>query len=108
MILLFDRLTFMFELVKLLGHVNPGLLLLLLAHSINNIVYLLCSSRMRSEGFSFNSGGLGVLFATRCLSVRNRPQPFATVRGRALRRCHWGKLLERVSDGNVTCQIRVK
>ena len=62
-------------------------------------------SRMRSEGFSFNSGGL---FATRCLSVRNRPQPFATDRGRALRRCHWGKLLERVSDGNVTCQIRVK
>ena len=78
---------------------------------------------MRSEGFSFNSGGLGVepcsrpvvsMFAT----VRNRPQPFATVRNRlqpfagvrsrALRRCHWGKLLERVSDGNVTRQIRVK
>ena len=62
-------------------------------------------SRMRSEGFSFNSGGLGVepcsrpvvsMFAT----VRNRSQP--------LRRCHWGKLLERVSDENVTCQIRVK
>ena len=45
-------------------------------------------SRMRSEGFSFNSGGLGVepcsrpvvsMFAT----VRNRPQPFATVRNRS-------------------------
>ena len=50
-------------------------------------------SRTRSEGFSFDSGG---------------PQLSATVRGRALRRYHWGKLLERVSDGNVTCQIRVK
>ena len=84
-------------------------------------------SRMRSEGFSFNSGGRA-LFATCCFSIRNRPQPFATVRNRsqpsatvrnrpqpsaavrsrALRRCHWGKLLERVSDENVTCQIGVK
>ena len=41
-------------------------------------------SRMRSEGFSFNSWGSGgrALFATRCFYVRNRPQPFATVRNR--------------------------
>ena len=51
---------------------------------------------MRSEGFSFNSWGSGgrALFAIRCFYVRNGPQPFATVRGRALRRCHWGKLLQ--------------
>ena len=57
--------------------------------------------RMRSEGFSFNSWGSGgrALFSIRCFYVRNRPQPFATVRGRALRRCHWGKLLQ------VTCQF---
>ena len=41
-------------------------------------------SRMRSEGFSFNSWGSGgrALFATRCFYVRNRPQPSATVRNR--------------------------
>ena len=59
---------------------------------------------MRSEGFSFNSGGLGVEPCLRPVvstsaTVRNRSQPFA------VERCHWGKL---VSDGNVTCQIRVK
>ena len=27
---------------------------------------------------------------------------------RTRRRCHWGKLLERVLDGSVTCQTRVK
>ena len=38
-------------------------------------------SRMRSEGFSFNSGGLevGVVFAQCCFGVRNRSQPSATV-----------------------------
>ena len=42
-------------------------------------------SRMRSEGFSFNSWGSGgrALFAIRCFYVRNRPQPFATVRNRS-------------------------
>ena len=44
-------------------------------------------SRMRSEGFSFNSGGLGVEPCSRPVvstsaTVRNRPQPFATVRNR--------------------------
>ena len=41
-------------------------------------------SRMRSEGFSFNSWGSGgrALFATRCFYVRNRSQPSATVRNR--------------------------
>ena len=72
--------------------------------------YVCVFSRMRSEGFSFNSGGLGVepcsrpvvsMFAT----VRNRSQPFATVRGRALRRCHWGKLLQVTFHGCVTCQF---
>ena len=74
-------------------------------------------SRMRSEGFSFNSWGSGgrALFATRCFyvrnrpqasaTVRNRPQPSATVRSRALRRCHWGKLLQVTFHGCVTCQF---
>ena len=60
-------------------------------------------SRMRSEGFSFNSGGLGVGPCSRRVVSAS-----ATVCGRALRRCHWGKLLERVSEGNVTCQISVQ
>ena len=62
---------------------------------------------MRSEGFSFNSWGSGgrALFAIRCFYVHNRPQPFATVRGRALRRCHWGKLLQVTIHGCVTCQF---
>ena len=77
-------------------------------------------SRMRSEGFSFNSGGLGVescsrsvvsMFATvrnrpqPSATVRNRSQPFATVRSRTLRRCHWGKLLQVTFHGCVTCQF---
>ena len=124
-----------------------------LSFALSDSFQLKCFSRVRSEGFSFNSGGLGVepcsrpvvsKFATvrnrsqpsatvrnrpqpfatvrnrpqpsatvrnrsqPSATVRNRPQPFATVRSRTLRRCHWGKLLERVSDENVTCQIRVK
>ena len=64
-------------------------------------------SRMRSEGFSFNSWGSGgrALFAIRCFYVRNRPQPSATVRGRALRRCRWGKLLQVTFHGCVTRQF---
>ena len=50
------------------------------------------------------SGG-GALFVTRWFYVRNRLQPFATVRGRALRRCHWGKLLQVTIHGCVTCQF---
>ena len=36
------------------------------------------------QGFPFHSGGLGVegLFARRCVYVRNRPRPFATIRNR--------------------------
>ena len=84
-------------------------------------------SRMRSEGFSFNSWGSGgrALFAIRCFYVRNRPQPSATVRNRsqpsatvrnrpqpsaavrsrALRRCHWGKLFQVTMHGCVTCEF---
>ena len=71
-------------------------------------------SRIRSEGFSFNSWGSGgrVLFATRCFYVRNRPQtvrnrsqPFATVRSRSLRRCHWGKLLQVTIHGCVHVSV---
>ena len=75
---------------------------------------------MRSEGFSFNSGGLGVescsrpvvcMFATvrnrsqPSATVRNRPQVLATVGSRTLRRCHWGKLLQVTFHGCVTCQF---
>ena len=68
------------------------------------VVKYMLFSRMRSEGFSFNSWGSGggALFATHCFYVRNRPQPFATVRGRALRRCHWGKLLQVTRHGCVS------
>ena len=67
-------------------------------------------SRMRSEGFSFNSGGLGVESCSRSVvsmfaTVRNRSQPSATVRSRTLRRCHWGKLLQVTFHGCVTCQF---
>ena len=52
--------------------------------------YLLCDfstfySRMRSKGSRFTLGFRGVegVFARRCVYVRNRPQPFATVCNRA-------------------------
>ena len=63
-----------------------------------------------AKGSRLTLGGLGVepcsrpvasMFAT----VRNRPQPFATVRSRTLRRCHWGKLLQVTFHGCVTCQF---
>ena len=41
-------------------------------------------TRMHSEGFSFNSGGLGVEPCSQPVV-----SAFATVRGRALRRWHW-------------------
>ena len=46
-------------------------------------VALIVFSRMRSEGsrFIWGSGGEAV-FAESCVYVRNRPQPFATVRNR--------------------------
>ena len=64
-------------------------------------------SRMRSEGFLFNSGGLGVEPCSRPMftTVRNRSQVFATVRSRALRRCHWGKLAQVTFHGCDTCQV---
>ena len=44
----------------------------------------LCFPECIAAGFPFHSGGLGVegMFARRCVYVRNRPQPFATVRNR--------------------------
>ena len=73
-------------------------------------------SRMRSEGFSFNSWGSGVEPCSRSVvstsaTVRNRSQPFATVRNRpqpsatVRRRCHWGKLLQVTMHGCVTCEF---
>ena len=41
--------------------------------------YFCCFSGMRSEGFSFNSGGRA-LFATHGFYIRNRPQVFAVGR----------------------------
>ena len=63
-----------------------------------------------AKGSRLTLGGLGVEPCSRSVvstsaTVRNRPQPFATVRGRALRRCHWGKLLQVTVHGCVTCQF---
>ena len=63
---------------------KAGMMLLKQCILVYVYIYIYCS-RMRSEGFSFNSGGLGVepcsrpvvsMFAT----VRNRPQVFAVER----------------------------
>ena len=63
-----------------------------------------------AKGSRLTLGGLGVEPCSRSVvstsaTVRNRPQPFATLRGRALRRCHWGKLLQVPFHGCVTCQF---
>ena len=63
-----------------------------------------------AKGSRLTLGGLGVEPCSRSVvstsaTVRNRPQPSATVRGRALRRCHWGKLLQVTIHGCVTCQF---
>ena len=49
---------------------------------------------MRSEGFTFNSGGLevGVVFAQCCFGVRDRPQLFATVRDEVAKPHRWEAL----------------
>jgi len=48
----------------------------LFLHYLGIIFCTVCVSRMRSEGFLFYFGGLGVesLFARRCFCVRNRLQ----------------------------------
>ena len=65
---------------------------------------------MRSKGFSFNFGSLRVelcspvvvfVFAT----VRNRPQPSASVRIRLLWPCRWGELQKVTFHGRVACQF---
>ena len=91
-----------------------------IASAVPKVSAKIVFSRIRSEGFSFNSGGLGVescsrsvvsMFATvrnrsqPSATVRNRSQPSATVRSRTLRRCHWGKLLQVTFHGCVTCQF---
>ena len=63
-----------------------------------------------AKGSRLTLGGLGVescsrLVASMFATVRNRSQPFATVRSRSLRRCHWGKLLQVTIHGCVTCQF---
>ena len=63
-----------------------------------------------AKGSRLTLGGLGVEPCSQSVvstsaTVRNRSQPFATVRGRALRRCHWGKLLQVTFHGCVTCQF---
>ena len=45
------------------------------------------------------------MFARRRFRVRNRLQPFATVRMMSLWPCHWGKLLQVTFHGCVTCQF---
>ena len=63
-----------------------------------------------AKGSRLTLGGLGVKSCSRPVAsmfatVRNRSQPFATVRSRSLRRCHWGKLLQVTIHGCVTCQF---
>ena len=57
---------------------------------------------MRSEGFPFISGRLGVeaVFARSCSRVRSRPQPSATVHGEAISVCHWDSSWKRIFDGS--------
>ena len=62
-------------------------------------------SRMRCEGFSFNSGGLGVELCSRPVvsafaTAVNRPRATAADRGRALRP-PLGEALKRVLPGSV-------
>jgi len=47
----------------------------------NYFLYVANISQMRTEGFSFNAGGLeiGGVLAQRCSSDCNHPRPFATV-----------------------------
>ena len=59
----------------------------------------------KGSRLTLSGSGGRALFATRCFYVRNRPQPSATVRSRALRRCHWGKLLQVTMHGCVTCEF---
>ena len=63
-----------------------------------------------AKGSRLTLGGLGVESCSRSVvsmfaTVRNRSQPFATVRSRTLRRCHWGKLLQVTFHGCVPCQF---
>ncbi len=54
-------------------------------------------SRLRNEGFSFNSGGLevGVVFAQRCFGARNRSHEVAKPHNRAaLTKCDQDDVLE--------------
>ncbi len=63
-------------------------------NAMNIEVCKISYSRMRSEGFSFNSGGLevGVVFAECCFGVRNHSQPFATVRFEVAKPHRWAAL----------------
>ena len=75
-----------------------------LSGTLDGALQRLLFSRMRSEGFPFISGGLGVeaVFARSCSRVRNRPQPFAAVRGEAISVCYWGSSWKRVFDGSAS------
>ena len=53
-----------------------------------------------AKGSRLTLGGLGVEPCSRPVASM-----FATVRSRALRRCHWGKLLQVTFHGCVTCQF---
>ena len=58
------------------------------------------SSRMRSKGFPFIVGGLGVGAVVVC----RRLSSFVVVVASQIR-CHWGKLLQVTLRGGVTCQF---
>ena len=66
-------------------------------------------SRLRSEGFPFIVGGLGVgavfaWLASSSVVVCRRLSSFVVVVASQIR-CHWGKLLQVTLHGRVTCQF---
>ena len=69
----------------------------------NRICFLICS-RMRSEGFPFIVGGLGVGAVFAWLASCRRLSSFVVVVASQIRG-HWGKLLQGTFHGCVTCQF---
>ena len=68
------------------------------------MVFYTIYSRMRSEGFPFIVGGLGVGVVFAWLASCRRLWSFVVVVASQIC-CHWGKLLQGTLHGRVTCQF---